>query len=247
MSILRFSVEADTDKLPVSYHLMMVSLFKEAFRRVDKNYYKKLYVYDKDKVNKKSKDFCFGIYMKGFKKVDDVFEINDGIVINISTPNYDLFNELYNGLLEINDFRYKNFRLDNLRIKPVIEKEIKEEIVEFKTLSPICIKDRDNQFLDIDDENYIRELNYIVNQKLENYRDKGLKMELEFKAINFRKVVVKQQIDKFTENTGNKYYYVNSYKGAFELKGDIEDLKDIYKLGIGFKTNQGFGMVEVVG
>ncbi|MCW6061850.1 CRISPR-associated endoribonuclease Cas6 [Clostridium sporogenes] len=32
----------------------------------------------------------------------------------------------------------------------------------------------------------------------------------------------------------------------FKLEGNVKDLKDIYMLGLGFKRNQGFGMIEVI-
>ena len=32
----------------------------------------------------------------------------------------------------------------------------------------------------------------------------------------------------------------------FKLRGDKEDLNDIYKLGLGHKRNQGMGNIEVV-
>ena len=58
---------------------------------------------------------------------------------------------------------------------------------------------------------------------------------------------MKEDIRAFRENTNKPFYYVNSYAGKFVLEGDIADLKDVYVLGLGFKRNQGFGMIEVVG
>jgi len=39
---------------------------------------------------------------------------------------------------------------------------------------------------------------------------------------------------------------LTTYKGTFCLKGDPEDLQLLYQTGIGLRTGQGFGMVEVI-
>ncbi|MBM7623759.1 CRISPR-associated endoribonuclease Cas6 [Sporohalobacter salinus] len=243
---MRLKCEYETDSIPVGYHMMFVSLIKEAFRQADKEFKNKLYNYDDTRENKQAKDFTFGVYMKDFEKQEDIFEINDKVVLNLSTPDYELGIKFYNGLLKLEEFKYKDFFLNKLRINLTKEKEVDSERVKFTTLSPLCIKNKENYFLDIEDDSYEKELNYIADVVLENYRGYGLQDKLEFEPVDMSKVVVKQKIKEFTENTGRPYYYVNSYQGSFELKGVVEDLKDIYMLGIGFKRNQGFGMVEVI-
>ena len=243
---MRLSCEYETEEIPLSYQMLFVSLIKEALKESDEEFQDKLYNYDKNRRNKQSKDFTFGVYLKEFEKKEDIFKIDDRVILNFSTPNYKLAVKFYNGLLKLGEFEYKNFLLEKLRINLEKEKEIKDKKIRFKTLSPVCIKNENNHFLDLDDKNYEKELNYIANIVLENYRGYGLKEELKFKPLDMDKVVVKQKIKEFTENTGREYYYVNSYQGSFELKGAREDLQDIYMLGLGFKRNQGFGMLEVI-
>ena len=81
---------------------------------------------------------------------------------------------------------------------------------------------------------------------LNNYRGYGLKRELSFESLDMKKVVVKEPLRDFKKVTNREYQYVNAFKGKFELIGDIEDLNDIYKLGIGFKRGQAFGNLDVV-
>ncbi|WIF95349.1 CRISPR-associated endoribonuclease Cas6 [Caminicella sporogenes] len=243
---MRLRCEYKTEKIPLAYHMMFVSLIKEALKKSNKEYQKKLYCYE-NKTNKKIKNFCFSVFMKDFEKKEDVFVINDKVVINISTPDYEFFINLYNGLLKIKEFEYREFTLNKVRMSILREKNINEGCIVFNTLSPICIKDRDNKPVDLEDDRFERELNYIVNKSLESYRGYGIKEKIKFIPYKMKKVVVKQDIKKFKENTNKKYYYVNAYSGIFRLNGDIEDLKDIYLLGLGFKRSQGFGMIEVVG
>ncbi len=38
----------------------------------------------------------------------------------------------------------------------------------------------------------------------------------------------------------------HEFQGTFHLKGDSQYLQTLYQIGIGLRTGQGFGMVEVV-
>lgn len=242
---MRLSCEYKTSKLPVANKMMFVSLIKEALTTSNETYYKELYYYE-DKKNKATKNFTFSIFMKDFKLDGDFFQIGEKIIFNISTPDYEFGINLYNGLLKINHFIYKEFELSKVKITLVKEKSIIERVVTFKTLSPIFIKNKENVSLTPLDEDYLKELNYISDTILKSYREYGLKEELDFKVINMKKTVVKEEITDFTNIAGSKYLYVNGYSGIFMLYGDIEDLRDLYMLGLGFKRNQGFGMIEVL-
>ncbi|EPY2302650.1 MAG: CRISPR-associated endoribonuclease Cas6 [Clostridium sp.] len=244
---MKLSCEYKTEKIPMYYQMLFVSLIKEALKKSDKKYFESLYIYEETKRNKRTKDFCFSVYMKNFSKEEDIFIIKDKVIFNISSPNYEFMIKLYNGLLNINNFKYKEFSIDKVKINLVNDKEIQNGQQVFNTLSPICVKDKENKYLNIDDSNFNKELNYISNKILENFRGYGLVEELKFYPIKMKKKVVKEDISAFRENTKRQYYYVNSYAGIFKLEGNVKDLKDIYMLGLGFKRNQGFGMIEVIG
>ena len=219
--------------------MMFVSLIKESLKSVDEEYYNNLYG------NHISKDFCFAVYLKNFEMKEDIFKIKDGITFNVSSPDYEFMINLYNGLLKLNNFQYKEFALEKERIDMVNEKKVYGEEVTFQTLSPIFIKDVYDNAVSIDNDNFVKELNYIANIILKNYRGYGLQEKLKFTSLNMEKRVVKQEFAESKEEIGTPYY-VNSYMGTFRLEGKKEDLQDIYQLGIGFKRNQGFGMIEVV-
>lgn len=243
---MKLSCEYKTEKIPIYYQMLFVSLIKEALKKSYKKYFESLYIYEETKKNKRTKDFCFSVYMKNFSKEEDIFIIKDKVIFNISSPNYEFMIKLYNGLLNINNFKYKEFSINKVKINLVNDKEIQNGQQVFNTLSPICVKDKENKYLNIDDSNFDKELNYITNKTLENFRGYGLVEELKFYPMQMKKKVVKEDISTFRENTKKQYYYVNSYAGTFKLKGNVKDLKDIYMLGLGFKRNQGFGMIEVM-
>ncbi len=228
--------------------MMFVSFIKESLKKTDKEYFEKLYKFDKDKANKSPKNFCFSVFMKDFEKQGDEFLIKDKVIFNVSSPDYEFMINLYNGILKLKEFNYKNkYFINKVRIDLVKEKSISSNTVELNTLSPLCIKDKNNNSIELNDERFESELNYISNKSLEAYRGYGLVTPIVFTDRAMIKKVVKEDITAFRKNTDKPYYYVNSYTGRFTLQGNINDLNDLYKLGIGFKRGQGFGMIEVVG
>lgn len=243
---MRMKVEFKTDKLPIAYNTLFMSVIKEAIKKSNESYYNRLYFYE-DKNNKKTKNFTFSVYVKGYDIENENFIVKDRVVLNISTPDLELGLNLYNGLINYPKFIYKDYELKRIRVDLGKEMNIDSEEAIFNALSPVCIKSKNGKFLNIEDSEYIKEFNYISNEVLKNYRGYGLKRELNFENINLNKVVVKEALREFRNVTGKPYQYVNGYKGKFKLNGDIEDLNDLYKLGIGFKRSQGFGYIDLIG
>ncbi|KOC30899.1 CRISPR-associated endoribonuclease Cas6 [Clostridium botulinum] len=243
---MRIKCEYKAEYIPIAHNMMFVALIKEALKESDEEYFQELYKYQGNKNNKKPKNFCFSIYMKDFIKEDNVFKINDRLIVTISSPDYEFMLKVYNGLLNLNKFKYKNCNINKVRISLLKEKTINRSESVFSTMSPICVKDKNNNMLDITNTQYEKELNYIVDKSLEGFRGYGLMEPIKFYPINMKKRVVKEDIRTFRENTNKQYYYVNSYTGIFKLQGNVKDLNDIYMLGIGFKRGQGFGMIELI-
>lgn len=243
---MRLKCEFKTDKIPVAYSMMMVSMIKESLKKADDKYYEKIYFYNDNKKNKSSKNITFAVYMKGFTLKDNEFYINDRIIVEISSPDYELLVNIYNGIVSKKVFQYKDeYTITNTGMYMVQEKKVSSNIAIMKTLSPIAVKDKKGTFLKIEDESFIKELHYICNLELENFRGYGLKENLDFEPVSMKKTVVKEEISS-CNNMKYEYLYVNAYKGIFKLKGDKEDLNLLYQLGIGFRRNQGFGMVDIL-
>lgn len=243
--VMRVQVSFDTNEIPIAYNMLVVSLIKEALKRSDSNYYKKLFNY-KGKKNKKSKNYCFSLDLKNYEIVNHNFMIKGGVIVNFSSPDNEFTFNLCNGLKEINNFKYRVYSLLRKAIVEIKEKKIEDRKVMFETLSPIYIKNKEGIHLSPESESFERELNYISNIILNNYRNYGLREPLYFKSIDMKKRVVKEYVRDFKKITGRKYMYINAYAGRFLLEGDKDDLNDLYKLGISFRRNQGFGMLEVI-
>ncbi|EOD01819.1 CRISPR-associated endoribonuclease Cas6 [Caldisalinibacter kiritimatiensis] len=242
---MRLRCTFECDKLPIAYRMMFVSFIKEALKKSSEEYFNNLYNY-KNKSNKKTKNFCFAVYLNDFRRENDILNINGNVELNISSPDEEFIVNLYNGMLKIKEVEYKKIKILKKKILLVKEKAINEDKVAFKTLSPIYIKNKNNDSVSPQDDSYEEYLNYIVNLALKNYRGYGLSRRIKFSPLKMNKVVVKEKIKAFTEQTGKEYMYINAYKGTFILEGHKKDLEDIYRLGVGFRRNQGFGMVEVI-
>ena len=232
-----------TAVLPVTYNMLFLSLIKECIKSTNEKYFKSLFYYN-DGINKKSKNYSFSVSLNRFVFEKEVFKIDEEVYFTISSPDSKFFINIYNGLLKIDTFRYKDFFLNKKRISLIQERIISENTIVFKTLSPICIKDKDGDYLDIEDAKFTDGINYLADMILKNFRGKGISSNLYFDPINMKKVVVKIDDDFFKGD--KKKYMVNSYKGIFRLSGDIEDLNLLYQLGLSFRRNQGFGMLEVI-
>ena len=241
---LRITFKATDEKIPIGNRFMVCSLIKNSIEKGDKDLFEKIYTY-KDKKNKKIKDFTFSIFLNDFDTKENYIEINGNITVTVSTPDYNLGIAIYNGLLKIREFEYKEFKLEIKQITLLKENKVNSNLITCKTLSPIFIRDRAGKAIDINDSQFEEVLNYICNLYIKNYRGDGLRKELKISPINMRKVVIKEEIAGFKEITGKEFIYIDSYKGLFNLEGDIEDLQILLQSGVGFRRSEGFGMIDL--
>lgn len=243
---MRLCCQFEAETVPSPYQMMFVSLIKEILKNASEEYFNQLYYYDHDKRNKQSKNFCFSVFLKNFEFKDDHFVLKDGLNLNISSPDKLFIVNFFNGLLKTKSFKYKNHFIELVKVYLLPEKNIFEEKVTFKTMSPIYLTDKRNRPLTPYDENFTKEYNYLADKILANYRGVGLLRSVEFTPIQMKKVVVKEEIKEFQRNTGKEYMFLESYEGTFSLEGDVYDLRDIYALGVSLRRSQGFGMIEVI-
>jgi CRISPR-associated endoribonuclease Cas6 len=255
-----------------------MALIKEAIERSDANYKKSLYPDNATEQQDKNsnaklktkipKPFCFSVAMpnsKTIKKekivIDEGFEIEDTVFyfpqnsylsFYVSSSDYQFILNLYNGLLGIKDFDFKNgiiLKLD--RVFMLNEKKIIGDEAVFKTNSPILIEDKDGKpVLPIASEQplidfFNKQFNAIHSRILKDIKREGLKQDLELYPLEIKKQVVKHTLRGFREKTGKPYMTLTCFEGCFKLKGDPHDLQMLYQIGIGLRTGQGFGMVEV--
>ncbi|MFN3406452.1 MAG: CRISPR-associated endoribonuclease Cas6 [Caldimicrobium sp.] len=264
---MRLKALVQAHKIPIIYRHRFLSLIKEALILADPMYKQIFY---EDKVyTKKPKPFTFCVlFPKGTERIKERFLLNDHYEVEdyvfyppessfisfiISSSDYEFLMHLYNGLLKIKSFPFSGEI--NLVIKKIlypVQREIHESEVILKTLSPILIEDEEEKPVLKGDEfpfeKFNREFNIIHDKKLKDLRGEGLKEELRFEPLpnKWRKQVVKHALGKLSSNLGKPYGVFTCFEGQFKLSGHPEDINMLYKIGLGLRTAQGFGMVEVV-
>lgn len=264
---MRIKVLIKTNKIPIIYRHRVISLFKEALKKADKDY--KEFLYN----GKITKPFSFNLLLPKEKKPekakiqidenfvieDTVFNIEGGYLsLFISALDYRFLISVFNGLKRLKNFDFssdKNMLINGEKIVwqiekviPLNERPIKSENIVFKTNSPIIVEDENDNPVLFSDKDFEFHLNQITDKILKSphIKGKGLEKPLKFEPIKMEKQVVKHTLKDFREKTGKPIMYLTTNSGIFRLTGHPKDLEILYKIGIGNRTGQGFGMVEVL-
>lgn len=243
---MRIIVELKTIKLPLNYNYLILSLIKNNLSKENPMLFRKIYKKNED-YEFRTKPFTFSVKLENFKVENDEVTLEKHALLTISTFDYIIGSVIYNSFLKEKDYEYQNkYKLQIGKVNILKEKNINSNQAVFKTLSPIIIRNKEGEFLKIDDLNYEKELNYIVNNNIKSYRGNGLKEKLKFEPVLMKKRVIKEKISEFTKKTGKDIFYITGYEGIFKLTGDKEDLNLIYKIGVGFRRGSGGGCLEIV-
>lgn len=150
------------------------------------------------------------------------------------------------GLNIINTITKNGIRLGRNTYKDV-EVNIKRRFIENNRItismkSPICVYETDDdkhtiffnpteeEFYYAVEDNFIRKYAAVM----EEYPEDGISLEL---------VKFSQRDRYFTKYKG---FYIEAWKGIYELSGKPDYLSFLYDVGIGAKNSQGFGMFDVV-
>lgn len=261
---MRFKILLRSDKLPLIYRHIFMSMIKEALKQSNPDYKDKLYPDKNFEKTKVAKPFTFSIMMPPGRKLetgtidingktitDKIFYYPEGSYLSflLSSSDYEFVMNLYNGLIKMKRFEYSSdIKFEYLNSMLLNEKDITENEITFKTLSPILVENKNEKpVLPIQEslQNFNDELNIIQDKIFKDVRGFGLKSRLNLTPLNIRKQVVKHTLRGFREKTGRDYMTLTCFEGTFKLQGSPEDLHLLYQTGIGLRTGQGFGMVEV--
>lgn len=242
---LTFTLKVNNNVLPISYRVPIMSFIKHIIESEDSEYYKSLYFYQGNK-NKKTKPFTFAVYFNDYVLKDENIFFDGPVKVTLSSSDDKFFITFCNGLMKLTEYTYKNsivFEKLNIYFEP--EQLIDDNFIIFKTMSPIVVKNKDNQMLLFDDTAYSKEFNYICNLITQEELGRNLKKELIFNPIKMKKSVIKQDLKHFQDITKKQSYMITGNSGIFSLEGDKEDLQFLYSAGASFFRNQGFGLLNI--
>lgn len=265
---MRLRVVYRIAKVPIDYRSSFVSLIKEAIKTADEEIFKTVY----EVATRLTKPFCFSIFFQDFKITDGTIDVGGFTNLNISMLDFfggtdtdarvslALFNGLRSAKLE--KFAFPDGQLlTRIQTQLVNEKPpdyFSAGEVKFKTMSPILLtsgeKNNARPVLhpatkDVRRTSRPRD-NAVFDEEV--FRA-SLAMSLKghvagsvfFEPENLKVEVIRHSIGKSSPSSGKPLQFVVGFSGSFTLKGAPEDLHRIYQTGLGFKRNQGFGMLEV--
>ena len=236
---MRISVDFFVDQnIPLAYRLMMISIFKEAVKKGDPYYFQQLYI--DDAAN--PKPYTFAIRFHKFDLQDD-FILTDGFRLLVSSDDYGFLIPFLNGLQKTSLFRYKEFELERRSIRYLQDYEVKSSKIVFHTLSPVLMEDEFKKPLTPLDSNYNDHLNAVTNRMLQTHLGRLLHEKIKLIPLDIKKTVIKEKYD--TEHP-DRYLYFTAYSGKMMLEGHPEDLNYLLKYGIGLRSSQSFGMLELL-
>lgn len=243
---MRIQVILEGNKMPRHYHFAMSSILKNALTVSNPELVDALYTFSNDRANKQIKPFTGHIQMSDYELQEDDFVVRGDIRLNVSSPNTEFILNLYNGLIEQREFQYKEYRFSVAHVKVLQEKLPNTGKILCQTKSPIVIRNRKGQFLNIDDPNYGKELNYISNECIKQLEGRLLYSPIKFTPVLMEKKVVQLKHEAFEKLNPQKVLYMNSYVGSFILEGDPRDLSLLVQLGLGFRRSLFFGNIEFI-
>lgn len=234
---VEMNCKLENKEIVLDYNRKILSLFKKALE----NYKPEIkdYFYE----DPKEKDMTFSCYLP-IEKIEEnkIFLKENKFKITLSLEKTIEAIHFYNALLMGKNlkFDFGNNKAEILDVKSLKEKEINSEIIMFKTLSPILVREkpRDSNkswYYILNEEKAMEVLKKNLIYTLKNkFLMKDIK-NLEIIPVDIKKVIV-------------TYYNFKlpATKGIIVIKGKKEILNYFYKAGFASRKSSGFGMLEII-
>ena len=173
---------------------------------------------------------------------DGIISKNGEVAFYLSSPNDLLIKSIVNGFLDDLKIKFKQDYLTVTKIEALKMPDF-EEKSNFKTLSPINIRDLDENMKRIDlapsdkffkgiEKNLIKK--YCIFNDLES-TDKQINAYSEMRNVKRKRITIPK---------GPNTTYHRAYMMDMILEGDIDLIEFAYDVGLGEKNSMGFGMIE---
>lgn len=234
------------ERVPRHYHFQMSSLVKNALSVTNPDLVNTLYYFSDGKANKQIKPFTGYVQMTDYELLDDEFIVRGEIRLTISSPDVEFILHLYNGFIQQREYRYKHFEFTVSHVKVLQEKLPQTGKVLCQTKSPIVIRNRQGEFLNIEDSDYLAELNYISNECVKQLEGRSLYSPIKLTPVLMTKKVVQLKHEAFKKLNPQHIMYLNAFQGSFILEGDPRDIRLLVQTGLGFRRSEFLGFIEFI-
>ncbi|MCD6455093.1 MAG: CRISPR-associated endoribonuclease Cas6 [Candidatus Aminicenantes bacterium] len=251
------------------YRRRFISFLKDVFQAADDSIFNHLY-----SDTKKRKPFTFSVYLgKTFRAEKEKVLTFPPYEFLFSSGDPAISTHFYNGVLKLRSKKYlldmssisdSPFYINIKEISLAIEDIIESESVLFKTKQPVVLthprkkRNHDGYYLTPLDEEWEKILRTRLSEDYQRVTGNNVDTErirfLEVSNPLALEVLVRWRkldrsfLDKPIKITKIKHYggYLTGFKGIFLLCGPVELMQFVYQYGMGIRTGQGFGMLDVL-
>ncbi len=247
---------------PKDYRNYFISFLKSVFAKagVLESLYEK----------KKTKPFVFSVWLGDkFEIEGERVHLGDRIYLLFSTGEPSILTHFYNGIIEIKErnetilLGKTNLQIKNITLQPL--KKITSRKILCKTTGISVLTNPEASARNFknwyiiptdDTELFNKVLKKRTNERFERIRGGKRNFEIELKPLTEEEFFILKSLQKERVNfekpineTIVKHYgaYLRGFRGYFFLEGDEEILQFVYDYGLGVRTGQGFGMIELLG
>ncbi len=235
--ILRLLTTYETPgPIPLDYRKGFMSLIKESLKDSSSEEFKR--VYGKRAGRNIVFNCCFGKDMRIDKKRENIVLNSPTFLFELSSPDTKLIAMIYNGLRKNREYAIFDSKIKLKDITPVNTLIRSKDRIRVRSVCPILVKsspDSGSRYLLPGEESFYGCLNHFCKVRYEEFFSEEFKGSVELLPLELKRVVVKHM---GTYHTG--------FKGIFELSSSSKMLQFLYDAGIGTRTSQGFGMLELV-
>ena len=235
---LKLTFNLENEHFPIQYRKNIMSFIKLSLSEYNEEHYKRLYN-QRDNI---IKPYTFAVFLKGAKfKEEEILVESKKVELNIAIADQEIAVILYNSF---NHQKHKKFSIDKNsmtleNISMLIEKEINEETITIKFISPLIARNRQEQkdyYYSFQYKEFLETLKINIKEQL-----KITNIPLEYvDDFKIETIEGKKVITKFYEKK------IEGTLGIFKLSGNKELLKYLYRAGIGSKRSSGFGMFQII-
>ncbi len=225
------NVDGSHVRVGIDYRRRFISLLKRILREE----------YEK----KRTRPYAFAVYFGREAKIGkDFVEGVRNINFRFSTGDSLLAVKFYNGALTLKKQRASHSIGEGKFIVGWIKQEREKELTGvFKTLSPVIVerigfssRKPTDRYVIPSEEGFEESMLENILRRYRNVKGKDLKV----KKFAFEGLKIKEE---FIKHYGG---YLRGFIGKFKIVSDSEELlRFIYQYGLGLRTGQGFGYLEV--
>ena len=175
---------------------------------------------------------------------DGIIARNGKINFYLSSPNDILIKNLVNGFVDDLEIKFKNEKLIVEKIEALKTPDFTEKS-EFKTLSPINIRDvnEENKRIDLapSDKFFKGIENNLIKKycSFNNIESTGKKIKVYSEMGNVKR-------KRITIPKGPNTTYHRAFMMDLIIEGDIDLIEFAYEVGLGEKNSMGFGMLKYI-